>query len=154
MTYGSIQQVKLILKTELFKPGSRCGIQFGVFRSMRGIDMIHIVHQIKSSLPSCMLIKGAAEIIGNIVFAIGEGSGTAESAHNGAGLAADTGSDLFSVNGTPAFFQRIPSLKYSNLQIRWFFCKLIGGVNTSWPGSYYNDIVVHNKFLRFTPVPS
>ena len=137
--------MKFVLETELFKPGSRCGVQLGIFRSMGSIDMIHIVHQIKSRLSSHMLIKGAAEIIGNIVFAVRESSGASESAHNGAGLAADTGSYFFSVNGTPAFFQRVPCFEYGNFQICMFFCKLIGGVNTSRTGAYDNDIVIHNN---------
>ena len=87
--------MKLILKTKLFKTGSCCGIQFGVFCSMCGIDMIHIVHQIQSGLSSNMFIKSTAEIIGNVVFTVRKSAGASKSAHNSAGFTFDAGGYFF-----------------------------------------------------------
>ena len=54
-----------------------------------------------------MFIKCTAEVIGNIVFTIREGTGTAETAHDRTGFAFNTGFYFLAIDGTMTFVQRI-----------------------------------------------
>ena len=103
MTNGSIQQFQLVLDTQLFEFGSGCGEHTGILATVGNIDLIHVFHQIQGSLFSDMLVKSSAEVVGDIVFSIGKRTGTAETAHDRAGFATDTGFYFFAVDGAVAF---------------------------------------------------
>ena len=103
MTDGSIQQLQLVLDAQLFEFGSGCGEHTGILATVGDIDLIHVFHQIQGSLFSDMLVKSSAEVVGDIVFSIGKCTGTAETAHDRAGFAADTGFYFFAVDGAVAF---------------------------------------------------
>ena len=103
MTDRSIQQFQLVLDTQLFEFGSGCGEHTGIFTAVGDVDLIHVFHQIQSGLFADMLVKSSAEVVGDIVFSIGKCTGAAETAHDRAGFAADTGFYFFTVDGTVAF---------------------------------------------------
>ena len=67
--------MQLVLETEFFETGSRRCIKLCVFGPVGKIDLIHVIHQIQSGLPSHMLVECTAEIIGNIIFTVRESSG-------------------------------------------------------------------------------
>ena len=71
-----------MLQADLFKFGSRRGVKLGPLTAVTHIDAVHIVHEIHGPLSANVLIKGAAEIVGDVVFAVRKSAGTAKSAHN------------------------------------------------------------------------
>lgn len=79
------------------------------------VDSIHIFHQFNGCLFSDILIESAAEIIGNVVFSIRKCTGSAESTHDGAAFAVNTGLDFITINGTFTVLQRMSYLKNSDL---------------------------------------
>ena len=149
MTNGSIQQFQLVLDTQLFEFGSGCGEHTGIFAAVGDIDLIHVFHQIQGGLFADMLVKSSAEVVGDIVFSIGKCTGAAETAHDRAGLTADTGFHFLTVDRTVAFAQRITRLKYSNLQSRFFLNQFIGREDSARTGSNNNYIIHHSCHLCF-----
>ena len=99
-----------------------------------------------------MLVKGAAEIIGDIILAVGESACTAESAHDGAAFAVDAGVDLLPVNGTAALFQRMPRFKYGDAAAWVFLFQFIGGKNAARAGAH--DYGVEMFHVQINPFGS
>ena len=62
--------MKLVLEAELFKSGSCSGIKLCVFCPMGEVDLVHVIHQIQSRLPPYMFVQSAAEIVGDVIFAV------------------------------------------------------------------------------------
>ena len=65
-----------------------------------------------------MLVQGAAEIICDVIFSVRESTSSAESAHDGAGLAVDAALYFISVNGTFTLFKRLACLENGYFKIR------------------------------------
>mgnify|MGYP003297984439 CR=1 FL=1 len=100
MPHGSVQQVQVILDAQGLEAGTSGGIQLAALAAVAHIDLIHIVHQIQSALLADILIQRAAEIVGDIVFAVGKCTCTAETAHNRTAFAVDAGFNFITVDGT------------------------------------------------------
>ena len=141
---GRIQKVQIVLNTQCFEPGTGGGVELGAFAAVAHIDIVHIAHQVQSLLLADVFVKGAAKVVGEIVFAVREGTCSAEAAHNAAAFAADAAFDFLSVNGTAAFFQGMPGFKYRHLQGRIGLTKLVGRENAPRACSNNNHIVLHS----------
>ena len=115
MADRSIQKMQAVLHTGFLKFCSRSGIQLRALPAKTEIDSIHIFHQFNGCLFSDILIESAAEIIGNVVFSIRKCTGSAESTHDGAAFAVNTGLDFITINGTFTVLQRMSYLKNSDL---------------------------------------
>ena len=102
MTHGSVQQIQIILQAQLLKMCARRGVQLRAFAAVAHIDLVHITHQLYGLLLAHVLIKRAAEIVGDIIFSVGKSARTAETAHNGTAGTAHTGLHLIAVYGTVA----------------------------------------------------
>ena len=139
MAYRCIQQIQLILQTELFELRPCCGIKLRSFATVCHIDLIHIFHQPDRLLFTDIFKQGASEIIGDIIFSIGKCSGSTKTTHDRAAFTADTAFNLFAVNRAFPLFQRISFLKYCNFTVRLLFHQLICRKNTSrtCPNNYY-----------------
>ena len=148
MADGGVQQVQLMLDTELLKLGPGGGIELGALAAVAHIDVIHIAHQLQSLLLADMLVKRAAEIIGDVILTIGKGACAAEAAHNGAALALDAGFNLITVNRTVALFQAVARFNDSNTQRGIPLYQLVGGKNTAGACADYNDIILHIRSSR------
>ena len=95
-----------------------------------------------------MLVKRAAEIIGDVILTIGKGACAAEAAHNGAALALDAGLNLITVDRTVALFQAVARFNDSNTQRGIPPYQLVGGKNAAGACADYNDIILHIRSSR------
>ena len=124
-----LQKKQLVLHAELLQVRSRGGIKLCAGAAVGHVDLIHIVHELQGRLTADILIQRPAEIVGNIVFSVGERAGAAETVHDGTGLAADAALHLFPVDGTFPLFQRVPRVKHQNLQFRRVLHQFVCGVD-------------------------
>ena len=149
MANRCIQKIQLVLQTKLFKLRSCGGIKLRSLAAILHIDLVHILHQLHCLLLANVLIQRAAEIVGNVIFSIRKCPGSAKTAHDRAALTAYTALDLFAVNRTFSFFERIALLKYSQLQIRFPFHQLICRKNASRtsPDNYHVISHMPSSFL-------
>ena len=110
-----VEQVQPMGHADLAEAGTGRGIQLCPFSAMDQIDPVYILHQLNGLFPADIFIESAAEIIGDIILAIGESAGAAESIHDGTGLAADAACDLVPVNRALPFLQHVAGLKDRDL---------------------------------------
>ena len=104
-------------------------------------------HQLQGLLFADILVQGAAELVGDVVFAVGKGPGPTEAVHNGAGGALDAGLHLHAVNGTVPPGQGVARLKQGDLQVRPLLQQLIGGVDSAGASAHDQHIILHSHFL-------
>ena len=140
--------MQVVLHTQLFEFGTGGGIELGAFAAVGHVDLIDVAHQLQRSGLAQILVKRAAKIVGNVVFSVGKGACAAETAHNGAAFAGNTGFDLNAVNGTFAVFQRMSGLEDGDLQLRAQPGQLIGGKDTARPRADNDHIVIHGGSLE------
>ena len=145
MADGCVQQVQVVLDALPLELGACGGIEPGALAAVGHIDIIHITHQVQSLLLADVLKEGAAEVVGDVVLAVGKCACAAETAHNGAALAADAGLDLVAVNGTVALVQGMTGLENSNLHILIQLHQLVGGENAAGACADNDYIVVHGS---------
>ena len=155
MTDGSVQQMQVVLDAQGLEPGTGGRIQLGAFAAVAQIDLVHVLHQIQGLLLADVFVKGTAKIIGDVVLTVGEGACAAETAHDGAALAADTGLDLHTVDGTTALGQSMARFEDGDFQTGIPLHQLIGCENTAGTGTNDDNIILHNhcsceKVLRIS----
>ena len=140
-----VKQVQPVFQAHALDVAVGGGIELRPLAAVAEVDFIHVLHQFYGLGLADMLIKRAAELIGDVVLAVGEGAGTAEAAHDAAGLAADAGFDLLSVDGAVPLVQRLAQLQHADLQTAFGLCKLIGGENSAGTRADNDDIVIHDE---------
>ena len=145
---GSVQQVQVVLHAQLLELGAGSGIQLAAVAAVLHVDLVHIVHQLQGLLLADVLVQSAAEIIGDIVFAIGEGTCAAETAHDGAARAVNAGLDLLAVDGTAAVGQSVAGFEDSDLQGRVQADQFVGREDAAGACADDNNVIIHEKFLR------
>ena len=154
MAHRSVQQVQIVLQTQPLEAAVGGGVQLGARAAVCHIDVVHIAHQIHGLLLADILVQGAAEGVGQIIFAVGKRTRAAEAVHDGAGLAVDAGLHLHAVDGAMALLQRIARLQHGHLPLRLALHQLIGGENTA--GARADDdhvILIHEKCLLSSHAP-
>ena len=148
MADGGVEQVQVVLDADLFELGTGGGVELGAIAAVAHVDIVHITHQLQGRLLADVLVEGAAEVVCNIVFAVGEGACAAKAAHDGAALAADAGFDLDAVDGTAALGQCMTGLKHGHLQGWIALNQLIGRKNAAGTGADDNHVVIHVFLLK------
>ena len=143
MTDGGVQKMQVVLDTKCLEAGTGGGVEFAAVTAVTHIDLVHIVHQFQGLLLADILIQSAAEVVGDIVLSVRECTGTAETAHNGAALAADTALYLIAVNGTVSLIKRVTRFKNGNLKLGSLSAELIRGKYTAGARTYNDYIVIH-----------
>ena len=128
---GSVQKLQTILHAKLLKLCARCGEKSCSLSSVFHIDFIYITHQGKSFLFSDVFVKRSAKVIGNIVFSVGEGSGSSKAAHNGTAFTGNTAFNLLSVDRTMSLFQAMSHFQNHYGKLTVFFHQLVSRVNSS-----------------------
>ena len=128
---GGVQQVQFVLDAQLLEPGPGGGIELGPFPAVGHVDGIHIFHQLQGFPLADVLVEGAAEVVGDVVLAVGEGPRAAEAGHDGAGLAADAGLDLLPVDGAAPLLQRMSLLKHGHPLFGRQLLELVGGIDAA-----------------------
>ena len=141
--------MEVVLHTQLFEFGAGSGIKLGALAAVGHVDLVDVTHQLQRLGLAQILVKRAAKIIGNVVFSVGKSACAAETAHNGAVFAGNTGFDLNAVNGTFAVFQRMSGLEDGDLQFRAQPGQLIGGKDTARPRADNDHIVIHDYLTTY-----
>ena len=149
MAHGGVQQMEVVLHTQLFEFGAGGGIKLGAFAAVGHVDLVDVAHQLQRPGLAQILVKRAAKIVGNVVFSVGKSACAAETAHNGAAFAGNTGFDLNAVNGTFAVFQRMSGLEDGDFQFRAQPGQLIGGKDTARPRADNDHIVIHDYLTTY-----
>lgn len=117
MADGGVEQVELILDAELFELRAGGGVELRALAAVGHVDLIDIVHEIERLLFADVLVQRAAEVVGDVVFAVGKCARAAETAHDRAALAADAGFDLVAVDGAVALFKAVTGLEHGDAQV-------------------------------------
>ena len=141
--HGSVQQVQIVLQAQPLEAAVGGGVELRPRAAAGHVDVVHIVHQLHGLLLADVLVQCAAELVGQVIFAVGERARAAEAVHNGAGLAVDAGLHLVAVDGTVPLFQRVASLQHSHLPLRPALHQFIGGKNTAGAGADNDHIISH-----------
>ena len=139
--------MQVVLQAQLLDGGCAGGVQVGALAAVCHVDFVHIFHQLQGLLFADVFVQGAAELVGDVVFAVGKGTGAAEAVHNGAGGALDAGLHLHAVNGTVPPGQGVARLKQGDLQVRPLLQQLIGGVDSAGASAHDQHIILHSHFL-------
>ena len=147
MAHLRVQQVQAVFQAHAFDLRVGGGVKLRPLAAVGEVDGIHVLHQFYGLLLADMLIKRAAELIGDVVFAVRKGAGAAETAHNAAGFAADAGLYLLAVDGAAAFVERLSQLQHGDFQTAPGVRKLISGKDTPGPGADDDNVIIQNKTL-------
>ena len=145
MANGSIKEMKVVLDAEFFEFGAGGGIKFCACAAVCHVNFINIAHQFKSLFFADIFIKGAAEIVGDIIFSVRKSACTAKTAHDGTGFAADAAFYFIAVNGAAAFLKGMSGFKNRNFEFRTEFCKFVSGKNTAGTCADDDNVIIHKK---------
>ncbi len=148
MAYLGVQEMQAVFQASALEVGIAGGIELGPLPAVAKIDLVHIAHQAQGFLLADMLIQGAAELVGDVVFAVGKSTGAAEAAHDAADRAADAGLDLFAVDGASALIQRTAELEHGDLQTALH--QLIGGIDPAGAGADDDHVIIHAENTSFS----
>ena len=141
--------MELVLQAKRFDPRARGGVELRALTAKAKIDAIHVFHQIKCFLFADMLVKRAAELVGDVVFAVRKRARAAKAVHDRAGLAVNAVFDPDTVDRTVAFFKGIAKLKHGDSEILRFFKKLVSRKNTARPRADNDYVVVHIEIFLY-----
>ena len=144
MAHGGIQQVQVVLNADGLKLGAGGGIEPGARAAVGHVDVIYIFHQVQGPLLADILVEGAAEIVGDVVFSVGKSPRAAEAGHDGAALAANTALDGGAVDGAGPLVQGMTGLKNADLQAGRPQHQLVRRKNAAGTGANNKHIIVHN----------
>ena len=149
MPDGGIQKVQVVLHAKSFDFTVGGRIELGAQASHVQVDFIHIAHEGKGFVLSDILIKGAAEIVGNVVFPVRKCAGTAEAVHDGTGRTTDAVFDFFAVDRAFSTRKRSSCFQNRHLQRRIQLHQFISRENTAGTGADDHHIVKHSFAFRF-----
>ena len=112
------------------------------------VDFIYIIDEVHDFFVRQVFIEPAAELGGEVVFAIGESTGTTEAAHDAAGLAANAAFHLACGNGADTGIDILTALEQQYFELGAFFCQFISGKDTGGATAHnHNIILLHRYFL-------
>ena len=143
MADGGVQQVQVVLQAQLLDGGVAGGIEVRARAAVGHIDVVHIRHQGQSLLLADIFVERAAELVGDVVLAVGKRARAAEAVHDGAGGAFDAGFHLDAVDGTAALGQGMARLKQGDLQLRALLQQLPGTVDAARAAADDENVISH-----------
>ena len=143
-----VQQMQTVLQAFALDGGVGGGVKAGVLAAVAAVDLVHVVHELDGLLLAHVLKERAAELVGDVVFAVGEGACAAKAAHNAADRALDAALDLLAVDGALALGQGTAQFKHRDFQGGLAFHELIGGENAAGARAD-DDYVVFHGFHPF-----
>ena len=144
---GGVQQVEVVLQAQLFHLGVAGGVQLCALAAVFHVDFVHVFHQFQGRRLADVLMEGAAELVGDVILAVGEGAGAAEAVHNGAGGALDAALHLHAVDGAVAAGEGMARLKEGDFQLGPLFQQLVGGVDAAGAAADDQHVVCHRMYL-------
>ena len=145
MPHGGVQQVEIVLQAQTLEAAVRRGVQLGAGAAAGHVDLVHVAHELHGLLLADVLIQCAAELVGQVILAVGEGAGAAEAVHDGTGLAVDAGLDLIAVDGTVPLLQRVARLQHRHLPLGLTLHQFIGGKDAAGARADNQNIIFHNR---------
>ena len=140
---GGIQQVQVVLQAQLLDGGVAGGIEVRARAAVGHVDVVHVFHQGQGLLLADILVERAAELVGDVILAVGERPRAAEAVHDGAGGTLDAGLDLVAIDGTAALGQGMTRLKEGDLQRRALLQQLPGAVDAARAAADDENVISH-----------
>ena len=145
VAHGGVEQLELVLDAELLELRAGGGVELGALAAVEHIDLIDIVHQIERLLLADVLIERAAEIVGDVVLAVGKCARAAEAAHDRAAFAADAAFDLLAVDGAMALFKAVAGFKNGDPERGGELRQLVGGEDAAGARADDGNVVLHGN---------
>ena len=146
MAHLGVQKMQAVFQAGTLDFRIGRGVELGTLSPVDQVDLIHIFHQVDGLLLAHILIQGAAELIGDIVFSVGKGARAAEAAHDRAGGAFDAGLDLLAVNGAFPALKRIAQLEHTDFQPPVRLGQLISAEYSSGACAHDDHIIIHSSY--------
>ena len=143
VSHGRVEQRELVLDALFLESRAGGRVHLRARAAVAAVDLVDVVHQLQRLVPADVLVERAAEVIRDVVFAVGERTRAAEPVHDRAGLAVDAGLYLFPVDRALALVQHMPRLEHGDLQAGIFFYQLIGGKDAARPRSDDDHVINH-----------
>ena len=137
-----VEQLELVLHAQARDFRTCGGVELGAFAAVGHVDLVHILHELGGLPLSDMLAERTAEVVGDVVFPVGERAGAAESGHDGAGLASYAGLDFPAVDGAFPLFQRVAHFYDGHPEGRPAFHELVCGENAARTGTDYDYVIL------------
>ena len=141
MPDGGVQQIQLVFDAQLLEAGAGGGVELGPFAAEGHVHIVHVLHKLQGFPLADVLIEGAAEVVGDVILAVGKGPCAAEAAHDGAGLALDAGLDLFPVDGAAPLLQRVSLLEHGQPHLGRQLFEFIGGIDAARAAAHDNHVI-------------
>ena len=143
MAHLRVEKVQAVFKAHALYAGVGGGVELRPLAAVGEVYLVHIAHEVDGLLLADMLIERAAELVGDVVLAVGERARAAEAAHNAAHRAFHAGLDLFAVDGAFALREGPAQLKNAEPETLVRLGQLIGREDTAGAGADYQYVVVH-----------
>ena len=126
MADGGVEQVEAALQASGLEGAVGRGIELRVLAAVADVDLVDVVHEFHGLLLADVFVQRAAEVVRQIIFAVGERACAAEAVHDRAGRA------LF---------------KHGDLLVRTELRELVGGENAAGAGADNDHIILHGKIV-------
>ena len=110
------------------------------------VDVVDVAHKFRRAVFADVAIQTAAEIVGDVVFAVGKRACTAETRHYGTGRTTDTIFDANAVYRASALCKRVTAVEYGNGFAAC--CQFVCGVNSAGTCPDDDDVVLFHNYLR------
>ena len=118
MADGGVEQVEAALQASGLEGAVGRRVELRVLAAVADVDLVDVVHEFHGLLLADVFVQRAAEVVRQIIFAVGERACAAEAVHDRAGRAADAVLDGLAVDGTSALFERLALFKHGDLLVR------------------------------------
>lgn len=142
---GGIEQFHPVLQTELLEVRAGGRVELCPFAAVLHVDRVHVLHERRGFVAADILIQRSAKIVRDVVFPIGEGTGSAEAAHDRAGLAVNAVLDLHPIDRAFAAGELVPLIEDGDRELRILLHQLIGRIDASGAGTDDDDIVIFHR---------
>ena len=143
MPHLRVEQVQAVFQTLSFQLRIRRGVELRPLAAVGEIDLVDIAHQLDGLALADVLVERAAELVGDVVLAVGKGARAAEAAHDAAHRALHAAFHLAAVDRAFAFLERAAQLQHRDLQSSVGLCELVGGENAARPRADHHNVVLH-----------
>ena len=137
-----IEQMQPVFEAHRLDLRVRGGIELRALSAVADIDGVHVLHQVDGLLLADVFIERAAELVRDVVLAVGERARAAEAAHDAAHGALDAGLHLLPVDGALALCKLPPELHDADLQLRIALGELVSREDAAGTGADDENVVI------------
>ena len=131
MAYGRVEQMQPVLHAGLLEGRARGRIELRPLPAEAEVDPVDVFHELRRGFLADVFVERPAEVVRDIVLAVGERAGAPEAAHDRAAVAVDAGADLYPVDRASAAVEPVPGLEHGDLQPGAALHQFVGGIDAA-----------------------